>query len=329
MPAATRTTDAGLLPPRNYPNLHPQQSDHPADLTSHMTRKLKIAIIGSGNIGTDLLMKIRRSTMLECRLFIGRNPDSLGLVRAREVGVPVSAAGIQAIIDRPELCDLVFDATSAAEHVKHHPILKGLGKQVIDMTPSHVGTMAIPAINLDQLTTEQNVNMVSCGGQASTPLAYAIAQTHAEVEYYEVVSSISALSSGPATRANLDEYIDTTETALQKFTGCANVKTILILNPAHPPIHMQTTVSAKVAKADLDRLRPVVDRMVATIQRYVPGYQMIVPPVFEHNRIVMMVRVTGLGDFLPSYAGNLDIINCAAIATAEHFALCQAKKVQS
>ena len=294
-----------------------------------MSKKLKIAIIGSGNIGTDLLMKIQRSATLECSIFIGRNPDSLGLARAQEVGVPFSAAGIQAIIDRPELCSLVFDATSADEHVKHYSILRDLGKQVIDMTPSNLGAMAIPAINLDQLTTEQNVNMVSCGGQASTPLAYAIAQTHEGVEYYEVVSSISSLSAGPATRGNLDEYIDTTETALRKFTGCANTKAILILNPAKPSIHMQTTVSAKVATADLDRLRPVVDQMVKTIQSYVPGYQMIVPPVYEHNRIVMMVRVTGLGDFLPSYAGNQDIINSAAIATAEHFAVRQAKIEQA
>ncbi|MEO6005720.1 MAG: acetaldehyde dehydrogenase (acetylating) [Opitutus sp.] len=285
-----------------------------------MAARLKVAILGSGNIGTDLLMKIRRSPLLECTLFIGRSRESRGLVRAREIGVPVSDNGIQAIIQQPELCDLVFDATSATEHLKHEPILMRLGKRIIDMTPSQVGAMAVPAINLSRLLEYRNVNMVSCGGQASTPLAYAIAQTHPEVEYFEVVSSISSLSAGPATRANLDEYIETTETALRRFTGCEHTKTILILNPAQPPIHMQTTVSAKVAKADLDRLRPVINQMVANIQRYVPGYQMIVPPVFEHNRIVVMVRVSGLGDFLPSYAGNLDIINCAAIATAEHYA---------
>lgn len=285
-----------------------------------MDTRLKVAILGSGNIGTDLLMKIRRSIDLDCTLFIGRNRESRGLARAREIGVRVSAAGIQAIVDDPESCDLVFDATSAGEHVKHEMILAALGKRVIDMTPSRVGAMAVPAINLDRLLNERNVNMVSCGGQASTPLAYAIAQTQAEVEYYEVVSSIASLSAGPATRANIDEYIDTTENALRAFTGCPDTKTILILNPAQPPIHMQTTVSAKVAKADLARLRPVVDRMVATIQRYVPGYELIVPPVFEHNRIVVMVRVTGRGDYLPPYAGNLDIINCAAVATAEHYA---------
>lgn len=285
-----------------------------------MHDKLKVAILGSGNIGCDLLVKILRSPLLECGLFIGRNQASEGLARAQKLGVPVSAAGVQAILDDPACCDLVFDATSAADHVKHWPLLRALGKRVIDMTPSRVGAMAVPAINGEEIMQAENVNMISCGGQASTPLAYAIARTQPGIEYFEVVSSIAALSAGPATRANLDEYIDTTETAIRHFTGCPLAKTILILNPAQPPIHMQTTVSAKVASADLGRLRPVIDRMVASIQQYVPGYQMIVPPVFEQNRIVVMVRVTGLGDFLPPYAGNLDIINCAAIATAEQFA---------
>jgi acetaldehyde dehydrogenase (acetylating) len=291
-----------------------------------MTEKLKVAILGSGNIGTDLLIKIRRSPLLDCALFIGRNPDSLGLQRARELGVDVSHSSIKAIIDRPDVCDLVFDATSAVEHIKHEPVLRGLGKLVIDLTPSRIGTMAIPAINLNGFVHERNFSMVSCGGQASTPLAYTIAQTHPDVEYFEVVSSISSLSAGPATRANLDEYIDTTETALRAFTGCESAKAILILNPAQPPIQMQTTVSAKVGKADLHKLRPAIDRMVATIKSYVPGYEMIVSPVYEHNRIVVMVRVTGRGDFLPPYAGNLDIINCAAIATAEHYARRLAKE---
>lgn len=285
-----------------------------------MNPKLKIAILGSGNIGADLLIKILRSPYLECTLFIGRNEASPGLARARALGVPVASNGIQAILDHPDCCEVVFDATSAPDHLKHWPLLRALGKRVIDMTPSRVGTMVVPAINPLELQTAENINMVSCGGQASTPLAYAIAQTQPNIEYIEVVSSIASLSAGPATRANIDEYIETTETALRHFTGCARTKAILILNPAQPPIHMQTTVSAKVATADLDRLRPVMESMVNTIRRYVPGYTMVVPPVFEHNRIVVMVRVTGLGDFLPSYAGNLDIINCAAIATAEQYA---------
>jgi acetaldehyde dehydrogenase len=266
-------------------------------------------------------MKTLRSPLLRCGLFVGRNPQSAGLKKARSLGVPVSDLGIQAIVDNPDCCDLVFDATSARDHQLHDPVLRAMGKKIIDLTPSRLGSMAIPAINLDNLSAAQNVNMVSCGGQASVPLAFAIAQTQQDCEYFEVVSSIASKSAGPATRANLDEYIETTEIAVREFTGCAQTKAILILNPAEPSIHMQTTVSAKLARPDLDRLRPVVEKMVATIQRYVPGYELVVPPVYEHNRIVIMVRVTGLGDYLPPYAGNLDIINCAAIATAEHYAV--------
>lgn len=285
-----------------------------------MRSKLRVAILGSGKIGTDLLVKILRSPLLECGLFIGRNPDSPGVQHARTLGVPVSAAGLQAIVDSPGCCDVVFDATSAADHLRSWPVLRALGKRVIDLTPSRLGALAVPAINLHALADAANVSMISCGGQASTPLAHAIARTHANIEYIEVVSSIASLSAGPATRANIDEYVDTTESALRHFTGCAEAKAILILNPAEPPIHMQTTVSAKVARADLDRLRPEIDRVVAGIKSYVPGYQLVVPPVYDHDRIVVMVRVSGLGDSLPAYAGNLDIINCAAIATAEQFA---------
>lgn len=285
-----------------------------------MSARMKVAILGSGNIGSDLLSKVLKSSLLECGLFIGRNEKSRGLQRARELGVNVSFAGIQAIINDPDICDLVFDATSAIEHIKHDAILRQIGKQVIDMTPARVGKMVIPAINLEEAFCEKNINMVSCGGQAATPLAYAVAQTHPQVDYLEVVSSISSFSAGPATRSNLDEYISTTENALQFFTGCSRVKTILILNPALPPIEMQTTISAIVPEANLDRLVPVVDKLVSKIQRYVPGYQLLVPPLYEHNRIVMMVKVTGSGDYLPPYAGNLDIINCAAIAAAEAYA---------
>jgi acetaldehyde dehydrogenase (acetylating) len=283
-------------------------------------KKLRVAILGSGNIGTDLLVKIRRSKSLECTLFIGRNLASKGILAARELGVPTSDQSIEAIVRTPDCCDLVFDCTSAAEHVKHWPVLQKLGKRVIDMTPSKVGQMAVPAINLDRVKDAANVNMVSCGGQASIPVAYAISQSQPGIEYIEVVSSIASKSAGPATRVNLDEYIETTEAALKTFCQCPDTKTLLILNPAEPPVNMQTTISAKVKSADLDRVRPAVEAMVAKIQRYVPGYQLLVPPVFEHNRIVAMIKVTGLGDYLPPYSGNLDIINCAAIATAEFFA---------
>lgn len=285
-----------------------------------MGAKLKVAVLGSGNIGTDLVYKIQRSPWLECSLFIGRSAGSEGLRKAAELGVPTSDRSIQAIIDDPGCCDLVFDATSAKDHIFHSSVLAELGKQVIDLTPSKIGATAVPAVALDASLNHPNVNMVSCGGQASIPLAHVVGQQHDEVEYIEVVSSIASKSAGPATRRNLDEYIQTTEEAVIQYSGCKRAKVILILNPAEPCIEMQTTVSAKVKHTDIEKLREAVHAMVAKVQTYVPGYQLVIPPVFENNRIVMMARVRGRGDYLPPYAGNLDIINCAAIATAEAYA---------
>ncbi|MEK3879025.1 acetaldehyde dehydrogenase (acetylating) [Paenibacillus sp. FSL M7-0420] len=284
------------------------------------TNPLNVAILGSGNIGTDLLIKVLRSEYLSCTLFTGRNPDSRGLQLARELGVQVSDRSIDAILDNPGCCDIVIDATSATAHIRHYPLLKALGKFVIDMTPSQLGTTCIPAVNLQESLHSDNVNMITCGGQASVPLAYAIAQSQQEVSYIEVVSSIASLSAGPATRINLDEYIEATEDALRSYTGCKRAKAILNLNPAVPSIDMQTTLFAVVPEPDMETLTAAVEDMVTRIQHYVPGYQLLVPPVIENGRIVMMVKVQGLGDFLPTYAGNLDIINCAAIALAEEYA---------
>lgn len=284
------------------------------------TNPLNVAILGSGNIGTDLLIKVLRSEYLSCTLFTGRNPDSRGLQLARELGVQVSDRSIDAILDNPGCCDIVIDATSATAHIRHYPLLKALGKFVIDMTPSQLGTTCIPAVNLQESLHSDNVNMITCGGQASVPLAYAIAQSQQEVSYIEVVSSIASLSAGPATRINLDEYIEATEDALRSYTGCKRAKAILNLNPAVPSIDMQTTLFAVVPEPDMESLTAAVEDMVTRIQHYVPGYQLLVPPVIENGRIVMMVKVQGLGDFLPTYAGNLDIINCAAIALAEEYA---------
>lgn len=283
-------------------------------------RKLRVAILGSGNIGTDLLIKTMRSPFLECVLFIGRNMGSPGMAKANSLGIKISDQSIEAIIREPDCCDLVFDATSARDHIHHWSLLEKLGKIVIDMTPAKVGEMCIPAVNIQKCSLYKNVNMVSCGGQASIPLAHLIGQIHKKAEYIEVVSSIASRSAGPATRANIDEYIETTEQGIKKFSGCDHAKAILILNPAQPCIDMQTTVFAKVKDPDIERLKAMVAEMVESIQLYVPGYQLIVPPIFENNRIVITVKVQGLGDYLPSYAGNLDIINCAAIATAEEYA---------
>jgi acetaldehyde dehydrogenase len=283
-------------------------------------KKVKVAILGSGNIGTDLLVKTMRSPYIECSLFIGRHLGTPGMNKANSLGVKVSDLSIDAIERNPDCCELVFDATSALDHSKHWPILRKLNKKVIDMTPSGIGEMCVPAINLDECLDYDNINMVTCGGQASIPLARAIGRTQEDVEYIEVVSSIASRSAGPATRLNLDEYVDTTERGLRKFTGCKNVKAILIINPAHPSIDMQTTVFAKVRRPDMTRLREEVEVMVKKIQKYVPGYNLLVSPIIEANRIVIMVRVRGMGDYLPKYAGNMDIINCAGVSVAERFA---------
>ncbi len=291
---------------------------------------MKVAVIGSGNIGTDLLVKILRSKHLECGAFIGRSPDSKGLLKAQQLGVKTSHDGINYIVENPDCCDLVFDATSAKAHFENAPILDRLGKFVVDLTPAKVGKMCVPAVNLDECLEILNVNMITCGGQASIPIAYAIGQTQKDIEYIEVVSSIASRSAGPATRNNLDEYIHTTENGIRIFSGTENAKAILNLNPADPCINMQTTIFAKVKKPDLEALKPMVESIVNKIKHYVPGYELLLGPTVEDGRIAVIIRVKGLGDFLPEYAGNLDIINCAAIAIAEKYAQAkQSKKTQS
>jgi acetaldehyde dehydrogenase len=282
--------------------------------------RLKVAIIGTGNIGTDLIIKVMRSRYLECGAFIGRNLSSAGMIKVSLLGIPVSAEGIDYIIKNPVCCDLVFDATSARCHLEHAPILKRLNKIAIDLTPAKVGLMSVPSVNMADSLAESNVNMVTCGGQASIPIAYAIGQIHQNVEYVEVVSSISSRSAGPATRQNLDEYINTTEFGLKEFSGAEHTKAILNLNPADPCVDMQTTIFAKVRNPNTKELDKLLTKIVAKVKSYVPGYEVILGPIVEDKRIVIMVKVRGLGDYLPAYAGNLDIINCAAIAMAEEYA---------
>ena len=253
-------------------------------------------------------------------MFAGRNLSSPGMSKASHLGVPVSAKGIDSIRELKGVVSLVFDATSAEDHIKHAPLFEKMEMVAVDMTPAKVGRMCVPAVNLEQCLGWPNVNMITCGGQASIPLAWAIAQANPQVEYIETVSSIASRSAGPATRINLDEYLLTTETGLEAFSSCARTKAILNLNPAQPCIHMQTTVMAKINSPDLALTRMKVETMVTLIKKYVPGYQLILPPMLEGGRLVMMVRVDGLGDYLPKYAGNLDIINCAAIAFAEAYA---------
>ncbi len=280
---------------------------------------MRVAIIGSGNIGTDLLIKINRSEYLECVLFVGRNLSSPGMAKAINLGVRVSDESIDGIIKHADNIDIVFDATSAKDAIYHWEILDKLGKVVIDMTPAKLGALCIPAVNLDDITNERNINMITCGGQASIPIAFAIGKSQKNVEYIEVVSSIASRSAGPATRLNLDEYVDTTEQGIKLFSNVSKAKAILNLNPAEPCIDMQTTIFAKVENPDMEKLEIEINNIIVRIQTYVPGYSLLVPPIYENGRIVIMVKAQGLGDYLPKYAGNLDIINCAAIAVAENF----------
>lgn len=283
-------------------------------------KKINIAILGTGNIGTDLLVKVMRSDYLNCSLFVGRNLQSKGMSKAINLGVTISDRSIDILKENPELYDLVFDATSAKQHFNHAKVFKELDKTVIDLTPAKVGVLCVPSVNLAECLKEKNINTITCGGQASIPLAYALGTVHPNIEYIEVVSAIASKSAGPGTRANLDEYIETTEKGIQLFSKCKKSKVILILNPAEPSIDMQTTIQAIIKEPDMDSIIEAVNKMVETIKKYVPGYQLIVPPTYDGNRVIIIVRVKGLGDYLPSYAGNLDIINCAAIAIAEEYA---------
>ena len=283
-------------------------------------KKLKVAIIGSGNIGTDLLIKTLRSKILEVSVFLGRNIISPGMQKAKSLGVNISDKSIDYIINNPNCCDIVFDATSAESHYIHAKILKDLDKFVIDLTPAKVGIMCIPAINLEECLNTKNVNMITCGGQVSAPIAYAISTVHDNIEYIEVVGSIASKSAGVATRINLDEYIHTTESGIKYFSKTKKTKAILNLNPAEPSVNMQVTLFVKINNPNIEEINKAVMAMENKIQSYVPGYKITVPPTLENSRIAITVRVTGLGDYLPSYAGNLDIINCAAIEMAEQYA---------
>lgn len=285
-----------------------------------MQKKLRTAIIGTGNIGTDLLVKITRSEYLECVLCAGRNLSSPGMKKASGMNIPVSPNSIDAIIEKKDELDLVFDATSAQDHYNYSKVYKELGLIAIDLTPSRVGKMCIPAVNMNECLNEDNLNMVTCGGQASIPLAYAIASANKEIDYIETISSIASRSAGPATRINLDEYLQTTENGILSFSECNRSKAILNLNPAVPCVDMQTTVFAKINNPDLEATKIAIHKMVAKLQTYIPGYELILEPMLENGRLAVMVRVRGLGDYLPSFAGNLDIINCAAISAAEAFA---------
>ena len=280
--------------------------------------KIRVAIIGTGKIGIDLLYKVQKSKNLSCHLVVGRSLDSPGLAIAKKLGVPVAAEGIDAIVKNINSLDVVFDATSASAHVNHWDVLKMLNIGVIDMTPSGLGKSIVPAVNLEEVDSLRHANMISCGGQSSIPIVHAVAQVVKEIEYIELVSSIASKSAGAATRVNLDEYIENTEKAILEFSGAHSSKVLLILNPADPPVNMQTTISFQIENPPMGEIISAVKARVEEVRTYVPGYELLIEPMqIESNHVVIMIKVEGAGDYLPKYAGNLDIINCAAVAVAE------------
>lgn len=283
-------------------------------------KKVKVGIIGTGNIGTDLLLKIQRSKILECGMFAGIREDSPGIQRAKQLGIPTSIESINIFEKRKGIVDIVFDATSSAAHFKHAPIFKKLGLFTIDLTPSRIGKMCVPLINSEKCMGVKNINMITCGGQATIPIIAEIQKVHPEMEYVEIVSSISSRSAGMATRENIDEYTQTTAESIRAFSGLPKAKAIIILNPAEPPILMNNTIYALVKKPKLNILKERITSISKKMQQMVPGFELILGPIFENNRVIVMMRVRGKGDFLPEYAGNLDIINAAAIVTAEKYA---------
>jgi len=284
------------------------------------TDKIKVAVIGPGNIGSDLMYKILRSPVLEMALMTGI-VESEGIRRAAGLGIPVSTRGVAAVVENPEI-KIAFDATSASAHEKFDaPALAKAGIVAIDLTPAAVGPYCVPCVNLEQLMHEPNVNMVTCGGQATIPIIHAV-HSVAGVEYAEIVAAISSRSAGPGTRANMDEFTETTSRAIEVVGKAKKGKAIIVLNPADPPIHMTDTVMIRVGDTSVpfETIRDSILNIVSEVQRYVPGYRLRVPPQMDGDKVSVVVQVQGQGDFLPTFAGNLDIINAAAIATAERIA---------
>ncbi|TCO61170.1 acetaldehyde dehydrogenase (acetylating) [Actinocrispum wychmicini] len=282
---------------------------------------LRVAIVGTGHIGTDLLLKVIASPMLRCELFAGRRAESPGIELARTRGVRTSTAGVDAVVDMADRVDVVFDATSARDATRHWAILEPLGPSFVDLTPANLGKLCVPALNLDECLHERYVSMVTCGGQAAVPMARCVSDAADGVDYLEIVSASASASVGPASRANIDEYVSITEQATREFCDVRRTKTVLIINPAEPGIVMRNSIAVLMSeRVDLDALRGLVETMEKQIRSYVPGYRVLVPPVAADGRIMITVEVEGRGDWLPHYAGNLDIITCAAVAVAEAWA---------
>ncbi|MDR1000914.1 MAG: acetaldehyde dehydrogenase (acetylating) [Clostridiales bacterium] len=279
--------------------------------------KIKVGIIGPGNIGSDLMFKVFRSKNLEMGIMAGI-VESEGIKRAAFLGVPVSTEGVKAVVERGDI-RIAFDATSAAAHVKFNgPALRQAGIVSIDLTPAALGPYCVPSVNLEALKEEPDINMVTCGGQATIPIVYAVSRV-AGARYAEIVACISSKSAGPGTRANMDEFTETTARAIVSVGKADKGKAIIILNPADPPLMMTNTIMTRVKNPDvgIEKIRESIYAMVDKLKEYVPGYQLRVPPLLEGDKVTVIVSVQGQGDFLPPYSGNLDIINSAAVAAAE------------
>ncbi len=284
-----------------------------------MTKALA-AIVGPGNIGTDLLAKLQRSDYVDVRWMIGVDPDSDGLTRARGMGVETSHEGVDFLLTRDELPDLVFEATSAYAHKANAPRYQAAGITAIDLTPAAIGPFVCPPVNLDSHVDAPNINMITCGGQATIPIVFAVSRI-VPVEYAEIVASIASRSAGPGTRANIDEFTETTSNAIERVGGAGRGKAIIILNPVEPPMIMRDTVFCAIpADSDQDAIARSIHEMVEQVKEYVPGYSLRADPQFDdpkeiwngRARVAVFLEVRGNGDYLPEYAGNLDIMTAAA-----------------
>ncbi|MEC9465056.1 MAG: acetaldehyde dehydrogenase (acetylating) [Myxococcota bacterium] len=289
-----------------------------------MTMKVKAAIIGSGNIGTDLVYKALRSETIEPVWVVGIDPDSDGLAKARELGLKTTHEGIDGLLPhiKEDNIQIGFDATSARAHLINAKRLNEAGVMVVDLTPAAIGPYCVPPVNLKDHVGSQvmNVNMVSCGGQATIPMVAAVSQVQ-PVEYGEIVATVASKSVGPGTRANIDEFTRTTAEGIEKIGGAKQGKAIIVINPADPPLIMRDTIHCLTESApDEDAIIKSVHAMVEEVQKYVPGYKLKNGPVFDGKRVSVWMEVAGLGDYLPTYAGNLDIMTAAALRTGELFA---------